>query len=135
MTDSRAGFESWLTGYVVQHPLLASAVKVLPGVTVHDLVAAVAEEAWEAAQRVVPVPQPVERVEQQPVPVAAPLHLVAPPPAPVRRARGWTAEQKAAAAERMRQRWAEGRGAPYRRTMTDAELDAVATRAKSRKTT
>lgn len=121
MTDSRHRFESWFANYLVHHPILTSVVRVLPGLSLHDLAATLAEESWEAAQRVAPVVLAPEPTRQ---PVA--------PKAIVDRRGGWrwTPEARAAQAERMRQRWKDGKGAPFRPTLDDGELAAVAARAK-----
>lgn len=123
-----APFERWFAGYVVRHPLLASGRTILPGLDLSGMVRAVAEAAWLGA-----VASGVGITgAAEPVVEAPPIHLVA-PPAPAKRARGgagWTPEQREAQAERMRQRWASGKGAPYQRKKTDEELDVVAARAR-----
>lgn len=51
MTTERkaAACDHWLSQYLFDHPLLSSAVEVLPGLSLCQMVAAVAREAWSQA--------------------------------------------------------------------------------------
>lgn len=105
-------FAEWYARLVVRHPLLASAVQPLPGVTLAELFEGVAAEAWEASAAragVEEAPEVDGAAEQAPAAQEGPAE-------PRRTGRGrsprrnsWTPERRAQMADLIRQRHADGK--------------------------